>query len=93
MDARYGARGMNAKLLFKIVFVLALWFLLVLLGRENRGTVEFTLPPLIPQKFTLPAAEMYYIFFAVGVVSGVILALGGNDGNGGGKSNKSKSGK
>jgi hypothetical protein len=81
---------MNAKLLLKTIFLLGVLFLLVLMGRENRGTAEFTLPPVLTQKVTLPSAVMYFAFFAVGVVTGTVLtAGGGSSGGGGGKSGKS----
>ena len=84
---------MNAKLLFKTLFLLAMLFFLVLMGRENRGTVEFTLPPILPNKVTLPAADMYYAFFAIGVLSGTVMTAGGggskgSKGSGSGKSSK-----
>lgn len=87
-------RFTNMKLLLKIAFLLFVLFVLVLLGRENRGTVDFTLPPLLPNKITLPSAIMYYVFFAIGVVTGSILTagMGKSEGKGGGSSS-GKSGK
>ncbi|MBI5801400.1 MAG: hypothetical protein HZA92_11875 [Verrucomicrobia bacterium] len=79
---------MNAKLLLKTLFLLVVLFFLVLMGRENRGTVEFTLPPVLPQKITLPSAVMYFAFFAVGVVTGTVLTAGGGKSGGGGKPGK-----
>ena len=84
---------MNAKLLFKTVFLLVVLFFLVLLGRENRGTVEFSLPPVIPEKITLPSAMMYYAFFAVGVITGTVMTAGGGKGGSGGGGKSGKSGK
>ena len=46
---------MNAKLLLKTAFLLVVLFFLVLMGRENRGTVDFSLPPVLPHKITLPS--------------------------------------
>ena len=80
---------MNAKLLLKTVFLLAVLFFLVLLGRENRGTVEFVLPPIIPEKITLPSAMMYYAFFAIGVITGTVMTAGSSKPEGGGKPSKS----
>lgn len=82
---------MNAKLLLKTIFLLLVLFLLVLMGRENRGTVEFTLPPVLTQKITLPSAVMYFAFFAIGVVTGTVLTAGG--GKSGGSGGGGKSGK
>ena len=84
---------MNAKLLLKLVFLLVVLFFLVLMGRENRGTVDFSLPPVLPKKVTLPAAEMYFAFFAIGVITGAILTAGGGKGGGGGGGGGGKSGK
>jgi len=75
---------MNAKLLLKTIFLLVVLFFLVLMGRENRGTVDFSLPPVLPKKLTLPAAQMYFAFFAVGVLTGTIMTAGGGKGGGGG---------
>ncbi|MCA1480839.1 hypothetical protein I6F37_38590, partial [Bradyrhizobium sp. NBAIM08] len=50
---------MNAKLIFKTIFFLAVLFLLVLMGQYNRGSVTFVLPPVLP-KITQSAAIMYY---------------------------------
>lgn len=81
------------KLLLKITFLLFVLYVLVLLGRENRGTVDFTLPPLLPGKITLPSAIMYYVFFAVGVVTGSILTAGMSKGEGKGGGGAGKAGK
>jgi len=57
------------------------------MGMNNRGTVAFSLPPLLTKSVTQPAALMYIGFFAIGLLSGVILASG----TGGKKSAPSKS--
>jgi hypothetical protein len=77
---------MNAKLIFKTLFLILVLLFLVLMGMENRQHVNFTLPPVLPVKVVQPAAIMYYIFFAVGVLTGTILTAGG--GKGGSKTNK-----
>jgi hypothetical protein len=77
---------MNAKLIFKTLFLILMLLFLVLMGMENRQLVNFTLPPILPKKIVQPAAIMYYIFFAVGVLTGTILTAGG--GKGGSKTNK-----
>jgi uncharacterized integral membrane protein len=77
---------MNAKLIFKTLFLILVLLSLVLMGMENRQHVNFTLPPVLPVKVVQPAAIMYYIFFAVGVLTGTILTAGG--GKGGSKTNK-----
>ena len=79
---------MNAKLLFKTIFLIAILLLLVLMGMNNRQTVDFALPPILPQKQTQPAAIMYFSFFAVGVLTGTILTAGGGGKKGGGGKGK-----
>ena len=68
---------MNAKLLFKTVFLIIVLLLLVMMGMNNLSKVSFSLPPLLPQKITQPAALMYFAFFAVGVLTGTVLTAGG----------------
>lgn len=76
---------MNAKLIFKTLFMIAVLLLLVLMGMNNRDTVRFALPPIVSQAISQPAAIMYFAFFAVGVLTGTILTAGrGKSGGGGG---------
>jgi uncharacterized integral membrane protein len=80
---------MSFKLLLKTLFFILVLLLLVLMGMNNRGTVNFTLPPLVKSVIQAPAALMYYAFFAVGVLTGTIMtAGGGKKGGGGGKTSK-----
>ena len=79
---------MNAKLLFKTIFLIIILLLLVLMGMYNRGWVDFALPPLLPRKVSQPAAIMYFAFFAVGVLTGTILTAGGGKSGGGSKAAK-----
>jgi uncharacterized integral membrane protein len=72
-----------ARLIFKTAFVIALLMLLVIMGMNNLQTVELTLPPLLTKAEKQPAAIMYFGFFAVGLLAGVVLTAG--------KSSKSKS--
>lgn len=81
---------MNAKLLLKTVFLIVLLLLLVLIGLHNKHAVSFVLPPLITKAVQLPAALMYFIFFAVGLLAGTMLtAGGGRKGGGAAKAGKS----
>jgi len=77
---------MNSKLLLKTLFMIAILSLLVLMGMNNRQTVDLSLPPLVPKTQKLPAALMYFSFFAVGVVTGTVLTAGGKKGGGKSKS-------
>jgi uncharacterized integral membrane protein len=78
---------MNAKLLFKTIFLLVMLLLLVLIGNQNRGNVSFTLQPLV-KSVSQPAGIMYFGFFAVGVLTGTILTAGGGKSSGGGAASK-----
>ena len=73
---------MNAKLLLKTLLLLVLLLLLVIIGMNNRETVHLRVPPLLSKAQTLPAALMYYGFFAVGVLSGAVLTAGKKGGGG-----------
>lgn len=76
---------MNAKLLFKTIFLIIVVLLLVLMGMNNRGIISFSLPPILPKDISQPAAIMYAAFFAIGFLSGTILTAGSGK-SGGGKS-------
>ncbi|MCX7871677.1 MAG: hypothetical protein N2487_00155 [Verrucomicrobiae bacterium] len=78
---------MNTKLVLKLLFIIVMLGFLVLMGLNNPGNIDFRLPPVMPRKITLPAAIMYFAFFAIGVLSGAILVAGGKKG-GTGKSSK-----
>jgi hypothetical protein len=79
---------MSAKLLFKSVFVMLMLLLLVLMGLNNRGTVSFTLPPLIAREIKTQAAIMYITIFACGFLTGTIVTATGGGGKKGGSSSK-----
>jgi uncharacterized integral membrane protein len=74
---------MNAKLFFKTLFLIIILLFLVLMGMYNRGNVKFTMPPIIKDPITQPAALMYFGFFAIGLLSGAVLTGGGKRGGGG----------
>ena len=83
---------MNAKVLFKAIFLLIVLLLLVLMGMNNSDTVNFRLPPLVA-RVTQKSAIMYYAFFAVGFLTGTILMAGGGKKGSGSGSKSSKSDK
>jgi uncharacterized integral membrane protein len=60
---------------------------------NNRGTVSFSLPPLLSQTFKLPAALMYIGFFAIGLLTGTVLTAGNGKKSSSGPSKPAKSGK
>jgi uncharacterized integral membrane protein len=74
---------MNAKLLLKTIFLIAILLLLVIMGMNNRHSVGLAMPPLFAKTQYFPAAIMYFGFFAIGFLSGTLLTAGGR---GGGKS-------
>lgn len=76
---------MNMKLVLKTIFLIAVLLLLVIMGMNNQQSVGLLLPPILPKSQKLPAALMYFAFFAVGFLSGTILTAGRK---GGGKSSK-----
>jgi uncharacterized integral membrane protein len=75
---------MNPKLLLKTIFVIAILSLLVIMGMNNRQDVELSMPPMLKKTQKVPAALMYFGFFAVGVITGTVMIAGG------GKRSKSK---
>ncbi len=82
-----------AKIIFKSLFVLVILALLVLMGLENPQTVQFNFDPIF-SSITAPSALMYFAFFAIGFMTGIILlaGMGGSSGgSGGGGSSSSKS--
>ena len=65
-----------ARLIFKTAFTIALLLLLVIMGMNNRQTVELNMPPLLSKTEKQPAAIMYFAFFAVGLLAGAVLTAG-----------------
>jgi len=59
------------------------------MGMNNRQPVSLSLPPLLSKVQKMPAAMMYFAFFAVGVLSGTLLTAG-KKGESGGKSKTQK---
>ena len=80
---------MNAKLLLKTVFLIAVLLLLVIMGMNNGQVVDLKMPPILPHAQRQPAAIMYFAFFAVGVLSGTILTAGTKGGGSSQSSSKS----
>ncbi len=79
---------MNTKLALKLIFLVIVLGFLVLMGLNNLSKLEFYLPPVLPDKIKLPAAIMYFAFFAIGLITGSILVASSK--KGGGKSSKSQ---
>jgi uncharacterized integral membrane protein len=66
---------MNVKTLFKTVFSTAMLVLLLLMGLHNRTTVDFSLLPLLNQSFHGPVIIMYFLFFAGGLLTGMVICI------------------
>jgi len=66
---------MNVKTLFKTVFSTSLLVLLLLMGWHNRTPMDFNLLPLSNQSFHGPVALMYFAFFGVGVLMGLVISI------------------
>jgi uncharacterized integral membrane protein len=81
---------MNTKLLLKTIFMIAILLLLVIMGMNNRRPVELAMPPLLAKPQMLPAALMYFGFFALGLLTGTILTAGGKGGKGSSKAKSDK---
>ncbi len=77
---------MNTKLLLKTILLIGILLLLVIMGMNNPQKVVLNMPPILPKSQMLPAALMYFAFFAVGVISGTMLFAGKKGGSSGGKS-------
>jgi len=71
---------MNAKLLLKTILVIAVLLLLVIMGMNNRQTVELSLPPILSKPQKMAAAYMFFGFFGVGFLVGTLLSAGGKRG-------------
>jgi uncharacterized membrane protein YciS (DUF1049 family) len=64
------------KLVMKFVVVLAVLLFMVMMGMSNGDPVRFRLSALSYESGPVKSAFMYFIFFAVGAFTGLILAVG-----------------
>jgi uncharacterized integral membrane protein len=78
---------MNIKLLLRTILLVLILLLLVIMGMNNRQTVNLSLPPIL-KTLKLSAALMYFSFFAVGVLSGTLLTARKKGGGSRGKAQK-----
>ena len=69
----------NARLLIKLVFVLAVLLFMVMMGMSNHHPTRFKLDKF-GWDFETQAAIMYFIFFGVGLITGAVIAVGGGGG-------------
>ena len=66
---------MNAKALFKTVFSTTVLVLILLMGMHNRTTIDFNLLPVLNQSYHGPVALMYFAFFGIGVLMGLVISI------------------
>jgi uncharacterized membrane protein YciS (DUF1049 family) len=69
--------------MLKMLLLLAILLLLVVMGMNNPQRVALRLPPVLSKAQELPAAFMYFGFFAVGLLSGTVLTASTKGGGGG----------
>ena len=79
---------MSFKVLLKTVVFLAILFVVLFVGINNRQSADFYFPGVLDKKLTTDAALIYFGMFAVGVIAGAVLAAGSG---GASKSKASKS--
>ena len=72
---------MNARTFMKFVVVLAVLLFMLMMGMSNWDPVRFKLTPLNYESAPIKSAFMYFIFFAVGALTGWVLALGTGGGH------------
>lgn len=66
---------MNAKVLFKSVFLTGLLVLVLLLSWHNRAIVDFNLLPVWNESFHGPVALMGFVFLGVGMLMGLVMGI------------------
>jgi uncharacterized membrane protein YciS (DUF1049 family) len=68
---------MSVKAIFKLIVFLALLFIILYIGVNNRQSADFNFPLLLDKKATTDAWEIYFGMFAIGVFAGAVLMAGG----------------
>jgi uncharacterized membrane protein YciS (DUF1049 family) len=68
---------MGFKALLKLVVFLALLFVVLYIGVNNRQPADFNFPLLLDKKARTDAWEIYFGMFAIGVFAGAVLMAGG----------------
>lgn len=67
---------MNAKMFLRAFVFLLLCFVVLYVGMTNRHMIDFYFPILLPKKVTQPAALLFFIMFAIGVIAGMVMNQG-----------------
>jgi uncharacterized integral membrane protein len=76
---------MNFKTLFRTVVFLAILFVVLYAGMYNTEEISFSFPLAFDKAIHKPAALIFFAIFAVGVLAGTMLHLGGKGGRGSSK--------
>ena len=63
----------------KALVFLAILFVMLYIGMHNTDDIAFSFP-IVAQRIKAPAAIIYFLTFAAGVLAGVILMGGGKSG-------------
>jgi uncharacterized membrane protein YciS (DUF1049 family) len=71
---------MSFKVLIKVIVFLAILFVLLYIGMNNKQSVDFSFPILLDKKWTDAAGIVYFVMFAAGVLAGAVLTAGGGKG-------------
>ena len=79
---------MSFKIILKLVVFLATLFVFLYIGAYNKQSADFNFPILLDKPLKTDAWEVYFGMFAVGVVAGAILMLGGGRSRNAAKSDK-----
>ena len=77
---------MSFKAVLKSFAFLILLFVVLYVGVNNRGNIDFSFPVASKDKINAPAAFIYFGVFAVGVLAGTMLHSGGGGGKKGSSS-------
>lgn len=73
---------MTAKTLVRTLVFLALLFVVLYTGMHNTHSIDFRFPMLLDRKVSQPAAFLFFGFFAIGVLAGMMLHAGGGSAKG-----------
>lgn len=74
---------MNFKGFLRVVVFLAIVFVIIYVGVNNVQTINFSFPLALQKDVRAPACFILFGAFAVGVLGGWILHVGGGGGGGG----------
>lgn len=67
---------MNAKTLFRGIVFLLLLFIALYLGMKNTHPIDFYFPVVLEKKLSLPAALLFFVMFAIGLMAGIMMNSG-----------------